>query len=172
MKRAIGTWLLGVLCLSCAGGYAQDAPKTAGDPQTRIPELARQILRRSEGVSPEGVRLTWRALPTTAELEEVRQFGDAGIAVLTMSLRTQNARECQVSLRFLGYFKLEQVTKPLAAAVADQSVEASCREVSLRLLRDAPAEVVKPVLQAAVLDPAPGVRRAAEEMMARIKESK
>jgi hypothetical protein len=168
MKRAC--WL-GLACLPGSALYGQNQPISLGvDVRARIKELMQQTLHRSEGVTPEGVRVTWRATPNAADLEEVRQFGDAGIKVLSELLPTQSPRECQVTLRFLGGFNSSAVVTPLVAAIGDQRIQSNCRELSLRMLRDAPPELLKPSLEKAVFDSDPGVRRAASEMLTRIKQ--
>ena len=154
--------------LALALSYGQDATRQATDPRTRISDLVQQIKLRSEGVTPEGIRVTWSGLPMLSEIKEVKQFGSRGVEVLTELLPSQNPRECQVTLRFLGNFHMDVITRAPVSAALDQRIQANCRELSVRLLRDAPMDVLKPLLQQALHDPSPGVRRVSAELLAQI----
>jgi hypothetical protein len=58
----------------------------------------------------------------------------------------------QVTLRFLGGLDSAAVVRPLVAAIGDQRIQSNCRELSLRMLRDAPPEILKPSLERAGFD--------------------
>jgi hypothetical protein len=167
VKRVI--WL-GLACVPWSALYSQNQPIEVIDVRARINELVQQTLHRSEGVTPQGVRVMGRVTPNASAVQEVRQFGEAGIKVLSELLPTQSARECQVTLRFLGSLDSAAVVKPLVAAIGDQRIQSNCRELSLRTLRDAPPEILKPSLEKAGFDPDPAVRRAAAEMLTRMKQ--
>jgi hypothetical protein len=166
----IGYLLVGLL-LVCWSAYGQE-PAKHGDRAAvgaRVTQLVRAALRRSEGVTAEGVRATWRATPTRSELDEVRKLGPGAVDALGELLLSQSARECQVAVRFMGAFDQSANLALMLGAVNNSNVQPACRSYLIAALRDAPGGLLTPALDRAAKDPDAGVRGAAARMLESLK---
>ncbi|MEO8663829.1 MAG: hypothetical protein ABI693_35570 [Bryobacteraceae bacterium] len=129
----------------------------------------RAALRQSEGVTPEGVRYTWRATPALSEMNELRGLGPMAVDALSQILLSKNARECQLAVRLMGAFDQSVVLAPMLKGVNNPDVPAACRSFLIAALREAPADVLKPVLDRAATDPDAKVRSEAVRQLENIK---
>jgi len=155
------------LVLFCAVVSAQsDQAKqlSKADVQKRIAEIVRQ--RLDEGTfTVNGIRAQTRTAPSPEVIKEIKRYGDTGLENLTSYLRSANMRERIVSVELIGLLGGAQIVPPLREVILrDRS--ATVRELALRWITQAPADLANPIIQrAAQTDPDERVRSLANGIL-------
>ena len=114
----------------------------------RISILIRDTLSHGEHYLPNGVKIWIRTNPSNEALEEVRGYGDSVIPILTEYLKSEDARECELAMRFLGALGGAKIVEPLNMVLLNHS-SASVRELALNWLAAAPWEMAAPIIERA-----------------------
>lgn len=131
----------------------------------RIAILIGHTIQMSEAVTSDGVRIQTAARPSNEDIEEIKRYGDAAVSILAEYLSSEDGRQKNLAIRFLGLLGGNRIIAPLEKVIR-QDPSPSVRETALRWLTNAPWDVVSPIItQAAQNDPDPGVRQAARELL-------
>lgn len=131
----------------------------------RISTLIRDIISRGNHEA-NGIKIWIRSLPSNEELDEVRGYGEAAIARLTDYLRSEDARERELAMRFLGQIGGSQIVEPLRMVLLSDT-SPGIRQSALRWLTLAPWELASPIIErSAAADVDQKVRDAAKEILA------
>lgn len=88
--------------------------------QERIVKIFNDTLERSE-LNIEGVRVAVKILPSKQSVEELRQYGDVSIKVLSRYLKSESERERGLALTFLGLLGGEQIIVHLEGVIQHDS---------------------------------------------------
>ena len=118
------------------------------------------MLARSEVVTPAGAHFSFRVIPTSTEVSEVRNLGDDGIRALGHSLLSPNDRECELAVVVLNQVSHNLALETVLSATEDRKVQPNCRVFAI-LGVDGPRSTLIPVLERLANDPDLKVQRAA-----------
>lgn len=109
---------------------------------------------------------TTPVLPSNADLQEVKGFGDQAVKALATYVNSTRAMEQHVSLRFLLEFH-DDLALAALKAFAEESKFPGIRQEAIAALRGFPAEKVKPILERiSKSDSNPDVRAYARHILA------
>ncbi len=159
--------------LACAataiGANGQDSGSeglTESFVREKIAILMRDTLHEGEH-TVNGVKLWVRVHPSNKALKQVGRYGDSAVPALADYLRSDDARERDLAMRFLGSLGGSRIVEPLRAVV-ENDTSAGMRELALRWLTAAPWDTVSQIIEhAAHTDDDPQVRETARGIVAR-----
>lgn len=130
-----------------------------------VERIINETLKQGEGVV-NGVKVWRRVPPSTKNVEEVRRYGDAAVAVLTKYLSTRNERERALAIEFLGLLGGRRIISPLQRVIREDD-SPTMRILALRWITQAPFNLVSPIInEAAAGDPDRQVREEAKNILA------
>jgi len=154
-----------VFCLVLVDGRTQQSLHTETVVRERISTLIRDINSRGHH-EVDGLKVWTRSLPSDEELDEVRGYGEAAVPVLTDYLKSEDARERELAMRFLGQLGGSQIVQPLRMVLLSDT-SPGVRQSALRWLATAPWELASPIIErSATADVDQKVRDAAKEILA------
>ncbi len=163
---AILIWVLPVRVGS--GQTAKPNTPLVADMRERVATIIRDTLKRGEGeITNDGVKLkTWTNMPPTEEaIEEIRSFGDDVVQILSEYLTSEDGREKQLAIRFLGLVGGSRIVEPLRMVIKNDK-QPGMRAMALTWLAEAPWELASPIIrEAAESDGDPGVRKVANDLL-------
>lgn len=133
----------------------------------RVAALMSYILKKGEGVTSDGAKY-WMprlARPSEEDIEEVRRYGDDAVPILSKYLSSEDGREKNLAMQFLGMLGGNRIISPLERIILNDP-SPSMRQTALRWLTEAPWDRASPIIeQAAQNDLDPGVRQTAREIL-------
>lgn len=134
----------------------------------RVETIMRETLKRGEGeIIIDGIKskITRRAMPSLEDAKEVRDYGDAGIEALARYLHSENPREQDLAIRFLGLIGGSRIVEPLEQIIR-YDPSPNIREVALRAITQAPWDLASVILrEASESDPDPKIRKVSKELL-------
>lgn len=131
----------------------------------RISTIFRETLQSGEITTASGQKVIMRVPPSAEYLREVKSYGDAAVPPLVEHLKSEDAREYELAMRFLGELGGERIIPPLRDIILYDPVERK-REYAVRWITQAPWDKAAPILRfASKNDPDERVRQLAEEML-------
>ena len=142
---------------------AQDKP-TDARVRTRVDTIIKETIKRGE-FTVQGVNGITRVPPLTADVDEIKSYGDQAVAPLEEHLHSASAFEYEVAMRLMGSLGGTRIIEPLRKVILhDES--ARRREYALRAIVQAPWDQASKVMTlAADTDPDENVRRTAKELL-------
>ena len=159
----------GQFAIPHASTLGQDAAEKR---RARIVEIMQRTLKAGEGriVRNGQVYNTYtRRGPSTADLEEIRGYGNEAVPILAEYLASKNAPEYELAMKFLGAIGGSSIVTPLKDVIF-QDPSARKREYAIRAITQAPRDEALVVLhRAAVSDRDAQVRKVAKEMLKAMK---
>ena len=162
-SRIVNVLRIMLVCAAIAiaiNGQERAEPLTESSVRERIGILMRDTIRDGEH-TVNGVKVRLRVHPSNKALEEVRSYGDSAVPALADYLQSEDARERELAMRFLGCLGGSRIVEPLRGVVQNDA-SAGMRELALRWLTTAPWDMVSPIIeQAARSDDDPKVRETA-----------
>ena len=164
--------ILVVLLVVCAAipptrGMARQSERTReAAMRERISLLIRETLSQGEHYLANGIKIWTRTKPSNETLEEVRSYGDPVIPILSEYLKSEDARECELAMRFLGALGGTKNVEPLRMVLLNHP-SAGVRELALHWLAAARWEMAAPIIErTAESDVDLKVRNTAADMIA------
>lgn len=145
--------VLKIVMVCAATALAINGQERAAEPlsdslvRERIGVLIRDTIREAEH-TVDGVKIRLRVHPSNKALEEVRGYGDSAVSALADYLRSEDARERELAMRFLGFLGGSRIIEPLRGVIENDE-SAGMRELALRWLTTAPWDMVSPIIEQA-----------------------
>lgn len=166
-KRGLGSVCLVILLVfSAVAASTGQKPHPASEAllRKRISTLIRDIISRGNH-GANGIKIWIRSLPSNEELDEVRGYGEAAIASLTDCLKSEDARERELAMRFLGQIGGSQIVEPLRMVLLSDT-SPGIRQSALHWLTLAPWDLASPIIErSATSDVDHKVRDTAKEII-------
>ena len=154
-----------VFFLALVDGRTQQTAHTEAVARNRVSTLIRDINSRGHH-EVDGFKFWTRSLPSNEELDEVRGYGEAAVPVLTDYLKSEDAHERELAMRFLGQIGGTQIVEPLRMVLLSDT-SPGVRQSALRWLTLAPWDLASPIIErSAASDVDQRVRDAAKEILA------
>jgi hypothetical protein len=171
MKEAVRGFpgLATLFCLIVTGlcfaqGEVANAQTTA-KVRERVNTIIRETLKRGEFTTAQGVKVVTRTPPSTADVEEIKGYGDRAILPLQEHFNTENTFEYELAMRLMGELGGERIIGPFKKLIFDDP-SARKREYALRWITRGPwDQAAKVISQAAENDPDANVRKVAKELL-------
>jgi hypothetical protein len=168
-------WELILVSLCIVPGMSLAASREISSPDSqvsgslvsqRISFLINQIIKRSAIKLKDGSSATTMpVLPSSADLQEVKRFGDQAVKALAVYVNSTQAMEQYVSLRFLFEFQNDSALAAVQS-FAEGSKFAGIRQEAVGGLTGFPWETVKPIIERiSNRDPNPDVRACARHVL-------
>ncbi len=162
-----------LVCFPAVGGTSRQYSKgdTERDVQAsvrqRIMLIIQRTIARSRFKTSYGLpAVTMPILPSDEDLTEVKSHGRDAVRVLEEYLRSKEALDQNVALRFLGQFN-DDFSLATLRGFAEKSKFAGIRQQALFGLRAYPSGKVKPIISGIEQnDPDPEVRATARRLLA------
>lgn len=134
--------------------------------KARVPFLINRIIENSSVKLKDGSSATTMpVVPSNADLQEVKRFGDQAVKVLATYVNSTRAIEQHVSLRFLLEFHNDSALTALQL-FAEKSTFAGIRQEAIAALIGFPRESVKQIVERiSNSDPNPDVRAYARHVL-------
>lgn len=154
------------VCAFCFSQTSPEDPKasvTTRDVVDSIVHRSAQPIRLSDSSSP--ITITSAGIAISAvDLQQIKQYGERAIPVLSTYLLGPDARSERVAIRLLGVIGGPATVDPLSKVLSDSSRPAS-REEALRSLEEAPCSptVARAIRRLAQNDPNTIVRQLAQK---------
>lgn len=140
-------------------------PTSEASVRKRISTVIRDINTRGHH-EVDGLKIWTRSLPSDEELNEVRGYGEAAVPVLTDYLKSEDARDRELAMRFLGQIGGSQIVEPLRMVLLSDN-SPGVRQSALHWLTLAPWDLASPIIErSAASDVDQRVRDAAKEILA------
>lgn len=156
------------ICLSVVSINSWQANKSLTSDEIvvheRIAKIMSDTLKEAEGVV-DGVRVSFKPLPSNKAIEEIKLYGDNAVPVLVEYFHSESPRERELALRFLGHLGGERIIAPLRDIIFhDPSPD--LRVLALRWLTQAPWYIASLIIrEAAERDIDEHVRQEAREIL-------
>jgi HEAT repeat protein len=171
-KTALGSVRLVILLLLSAVVVASSGQETQMTrpisealARKRVSTLIRDINSRGHH-EVDGLKIWTRSLPSDEELDEVRGYGEAAVPVLTDYLKSEDARERELAMRFLGQIGGSQIVEPLRMVLLSDT-SPGVRQSALHWLTLAPWDLASPIIErSAAADVDQRVRDTAKDILA------
>lgn len=171
-KTALGAVRLVILLVLSAVVVASSGEKTQMSrpisealARKKVSTLIRDINLRGHH-EVDGLKFWTRSLPSDEELDEVRGYGEAAVPVLTDYLKSEDAHERELAMRFLGQLGGSQIVEPLRMVLLTDT-SPGIRQSALHWLSSAPWELALPIIElSATSDVDQRVRDAAKGILA------
>lgn len=165
-RRVLSVLFVWMAIVAVGNGKTQQSKHTPDiQVHERISILMRDTIRRGEHMV-DGVKIWKSARPSNEELEEVQSYGDGAVPVLADYLKSEDVRERELALRFLGNLGGSRIVEPLRIVLLNDT-SAGIRELALRWLATVPWDLVSPIIEnSAKSDSDTKVRESAKEIMA------
>jgi hypothetical protein len=154
-----------LFCLVAIGNcLAQDKPVDAAKVRERVNTIIQETIKRGD-FTVQGVKGITRLPPLTADVDEIKSYGDQAVAPLEEHIHSASAFEYEVAMRLMGALGGTRIIEPLKKVILhDES--ARRREYALRAIVQAPWDQASKVMTlAAETDPDENVRNTAKELL-------
>ena len=164
--RLVILLVLSAVVLASSGRETQmTRPISEAVARKRVSTLIRDINSRGHH-EVDGFKFWTRSLPSNEELDEVRGYGEAAVPVLTDYLKSEDAHERELAMRFLGQIGGSQIVEPLRMVLLSDT-SPGVRQSALHWLKLAPWDLASPIIErSAASDVDQRVRDAAKEILA------
>ncbi len=148
---------------------ARQAPEPTQDEiNHRVADIMESTLQKGVGTTPEGVRYTIMNIsPTLQEFREIKKFGERAIPSLGNYLDSADYRAQNVAVKLLGSIGGKAVIKLLTHGLVKCSSMAARAIAVANLAHQNWDDVAETIKWVAVNDPAPDVRKAAADLIAK-----
>ncbi|HXU37948.1 MAG TPA: HEAT repeat domain-containing protein [Blastocatellia bacterium] len=157
--------LFAVVVASSAQERQMTHPTSEALPRKRVSTIIRDINSRGHH-EVDGLKVWTRSLPSNEELDEVRGYGEAAVPVLTDYLKSEDAHERELAMRFLGQLGGSQIVEPLRMVLLSDT-SPGVRQSALHWLTLAPWDLASPIIErSAASDVDQRVRDAAKGILA------
>ena len=168
--RLGGFLILGSLVCFIAISFSngQTTPPKAPDKaklRERIATIMRETLKRGEIDTGEGYTVITRVPPSPEDIKKIQHYGDDAVSILSGYLLSEDAREYELAMRFLGALGGSRIIEPLREIILfDPSPRK--RDFALSSITQAPWDEASPIIrQAAETDPDTHVREVAKDLL-------
>ena len=108
----------------------------------------RHTLKQGEFKVNGAVAAWTRTSPSKENVEEIQRYGDDAVPILSEYLGSEDDREKELAMRFLGLLGGSRIVEPLRKVIQSDN-SPSIREIALRWLTQAPWDLASPIIQEA-----------------------
>ena len=161
-NRFFGTLLL-FASIVAAMSMTLSAQSNDNDPDTpnrvtqRVDDIFVSALKEGRFLLENNVRTSTTVPPPTKATVEIKRMGTKAIPALVQHSTSENPREQELAVRFLGAIGGEAVVEPLGAVLL-KSRYGTSRLLALKVLSEGPWDKIREYVRRAVNDIEPAVR--------------
>jgi hypothetical protein len=163
MKKTACTLAM-LFCLGVIGQHRVVHAQTTAEVRERVNKIISETMKSGEFTTAGGIRIITRRPPSSADVEEIKRYGDRAVLPLEEHFASEDGFEYETAMRLMGALGGKRIIEPLKKVALHDS-SARKREYALRWITQGPWDEAGRVLShAAAHDPDAKVRKVAQEL--------